>query len=346
MAFIEVDDISKSYKIYKREKGILNNVKSLFHREYNSKDAVKNVSFSIENGEAVGYIGMNGAGKSTTIKMLSGILTPTSGHITVGGIVPYEKRQENARQMGVVFGQRSRLNWDLPMSDTFELYQKIYNIDTKRFAHNLKFYTELLDMGEFIDRPIRQLSLGEKMRANLVAALLHDPTVVYLDEPTIGLDIIAKSRIRDFIIEINRRSNVTVMLTTHDMTDIEKICRRIVFIHSGRILYDGSLDEFKNIYGSKYKIIVSTADNLEITCSSMKLISHLDNKYIFECDKLNMSVENAFSIITEQGKIITSLQVEETSIESIVIDIVDGVNNSIQNQNRNSGNGYCKNNNF
>ncbi len=321
MAFIEVDDISKNYQIYKHEKGFLNNIKSLFHREYTVKEAVRHVSFSIERGEKIGYIGMNGAGKSTTIKMLSGILTPSSGTISVGGLIPYEQRRENARQMGAVFGQRSRLNWDLPMADTFELYRKMYDIDPDRFERNIQVFTELLDMGEFINRPIRQLSLGEKMRANLALAFLHDPTVVYLDEPTIGLDVVAKSRIREFIREINRSSKVTVMLTTHDMTDIEKICERLIFIHHGEIFYDGSLAEFKNTFGSGYKIIVISADTLETDHIGLTLISYEDSKYVFTGDKRTLSVEQALAAITGQKKIITSLQVDESSIESIVMKI-------------------------
>lgn len=327
MAFIDVDNVSKTYKIYKRESGMWNNIKSLFHREYISKDAVKNVSFQIERGEAVGYIGMNGAGKSTTIKMLSGILTPSDGQITVGGIIPYEQRKDNARQMGVVFGQRSRLNWDLPMSDTFELYRRMYDIDMARFKKNLKFYTELLGMEEFIDRPVRLLSLGEKMRANLAAALLHNPSVVYLDEPTIGLDVIAKSRIRKFITEINRESGVTVMLTTHDMPDIEQICRRIIFIHKGEIFFDGSIDAFRSTYGSGYKIIVISPDEWQIDNSKLKLVSHEENRYVFTSDKHSLLVEEAFALLISQEKTIFSIQVEEASVEAIVMEIMDNPEN-------------------
>jgi len=323
MAFIEVNNVSKNFRIYMREKGFLNNIKSLFHRKYTVKEAVKNVSFSIERGETVGYIGMNGAGKSTTIKMLTGILTPSSGTITVGGLIPYIQRKENARQMGVVFGQRSRLNWDLPMADTFELYRKMYDIDPDRYRHNIQTFTELLDMGEFINRPVRQLSLGEKMRANLALAFLHDPSVVYLDEPTIGLDVVAKSRIREFIREINRNNKVTIMLTTHDMTDIEQICDRLIFIHHGELFYDGSLTEFKNSFGSGYKITVICADALETDHIGLTLISHEDNKYIFSGDKNTVSVEQALAAITGQKKTITSIQVDESSIENIVMKIVN-----------------------
>ena len=247
MAYIEVDHISKEFKIVKREKGAMGAIKSMFHREYTIKKAVDDISFSVEQGELVGYIGPNGAGKSTTIKMLSGILTPTSGKITVGGIVPYENRKENNLRMGVVFGQRSQLYWDLPMGETFELYQKMYRINDATFQKNVKFYVELLDMEPFLNTPVRQLSLGQKMRGNIATALLHDPPIVYLDEPTIGLDVLAKSRIRTFIKEVNREKNTTVILTTHDMDDIEQICNRLIMIDQGKKLYDGSLAQFKEI---------------------------------------------------------------------------------------------------
>lgn len=323
MSFIEVKDVSKIYKVYKREQGLKNNIKSLFHRDYILKEAVKHINFNIDEGETVGYIGMNGAGKSTTLKMLSGILTPSSGKITVGGIIPYENRKQNAKQMGVLFGQRSRLNWDLPMLDTFELYRHMYNIDYLQYKHNVNFYTELLDMGEFINRPVRQLSLGEKMRANLALAFLHNPRVVYLDEPTIGLDVVAKAKIRGFIREINATNKITIMLTTHDMADIEKICDRLIFIHHGEIIYDGQINNFKETYGYAYKISVISSENLNICYDGLSLVSHQDNKYTFEGDKRILSIEQAIAIITSQGKIITSLQVEEASIEAIVMNMVD-----------------------
>jgi len=324
MAFIEVVDVSKDYLVNKREKGIINNIKSLFHQEYTVKRAVKNINFQVEKGESVGYIGMNGAGKSTTIKMLSGILTPTAGEIRVGNLVPYEKRQENARRMGVVFGQRTGLNWDLPMTDTFEMYQKMYDIEKSRFQQNLKFYIELLGMEEFVNRPVRQLSLGEKMRANLVAALLHNPAVVYLDEPTVGLDVVAKSRIREFITEINRQDGVTVMLTSHDMQDIEQVCKRIIFIHQGEIFFDGSIEDFRESYGSSYKIKVRTPDTIAMRHPHIHLEGKEEDQYIFSCDKREVKVGEAFSLLMSQENKIFGIQVEEASMEDIVKTIIEG----------------------
>lgn len=251
MSIIEVKNLYKEFKVYKRSSGLMNTVKSLFHRKFEIKKAVENVSFSVDKGELVGYIGPNGAGKSTTIKMLTGILYPTSGEVLVRGIVPQKNRKENAMHIGVVFGQRSQLYWDLPMIDAFDLYKKMYKIDDKTFRQNVDFYTEVLDMGEFINRPIRQLSLGQKMRAEFSVALLHNPDIVYLDEPTIGLDIVAKKRIREFIKQINQERQVTVILTTHDMDDIEQICNRLILIDKGKILYDGKINEFKNRFSEE-----------------------------------------------------------------------------------------------
>ena len=248
MSYIEVNDLCKEYRVAKTGKGIGGAIKSLFHREYTVKEAVRHVNFSVEKGEIVGYIGPNGAGKSTTLKMLSGILIPTSGTVQVGGIVPYERRRENAKRIGVVFGQRSQLYWDLPVSDTFDLYESLYDIPHETFRKNCDLFTELLDMGGFLDQPVRQLSLGQKMKANIAVALLHDPTVLYLDEPTIGLDVVSKEVLRQAIKAINRGKGTTVMLTTHDMDDIEAVCNRLIMINEGVKLFDGTLESFRNQY--------------------------------------------------------------------------------------------------
>jgi ABC-2 type transport system ATP-binding protein len=260
MSFIEVKNVSKDFKISKRDKGFRNSVKALFHPEYQIKKAVNNVSFDIDKGELVGYIGPNGAGKSTTIKMLSGILLPTSGTVTVDGRFPYENRQDNAMRIGVVFGQRSQLFWDLPMEETFDLYRKMYRVEETRFKRNVDFYVELLGMQDFLRTPVRQLSLGQKMRANISLALLHDPDIVYLDEPTIGLDVVAKDRIRHFVKEINKEKDTTIILTTHDMDDIEQICKRLIMIDMGQVIYDGLLDDFKQKYSGGNTIIAEFAE--------------------------------------------------------------------------------------
>ena len=261
MASIEVENLSKEFRIHKRKPGRLASARSLFWREFEVKKAVDGVSFSVERGELVGYIGPNGAGKSTTIKMLSGILVPTSGSVIVDGRIPHKQRRENALRMGVVFGQRSQLYWDLPIIETFDLYRKMYRVEKKRFDENVAFYTELLGLAEFLRQPTRQLSLGQKMRANLAIALLHDPEIVYLDEPTIGLDVLlGKGRIRRFVREINRERGTTVILTTHDMNDIEQICDRLIMIDRGKMLYDGSVAGFKSQFGAGHEMMVEFND--------------------------------------------------------------------------------------
>ena len=216
-----------------------------FARERTSFTAVDDIDLHVAPGELVGYIGPNGAGKSTTIKMLTGILTPSAGRLRVAGFEPQRDRVRLARQIGVVFGQRTTLWWDLPLRDSFTLLQRLYRIPPQRFAENLAYYTGALDLGEFLDRPVRQLSLGQRMRGDLTAALLHDPAVVYLDEPTIGLDVVSKHAVREFLSDLNRRTGTTILLTTHDVDDIERLCSRVVAIDHGRVTYDGPLERLR-----------------------------------------------------------------------------------------------------
>lgn len=244
MAYIEAENLQKTFKIFERPKGARAMLGSLIRRKYTEKKAVDGISFSIEKGEMVGYIGPNGAGKSTTIKMLCGILVQDNGRLDCGGRIPWKNRKENAWHMGVVFGQRSQLNWELPMEDTFELYRKMYRIPDNVFKRNVKCFTEILGMGEFLRKPVRSLSLGQKMRAELAASLLHDPEVLFLDEPTVGLDVVAKDRIRKFLRELNREKQTTILLTSHDMTDIDEICSRVILIDRGKKMLDESLEDF------------------------------------------------------------------------------------------------------
>ncbi len=248
MSVIELADVSKEFVLRKKA--------GVFRRERVVVRAVDDVSLSVASGELVGYIGPNGAGKSTTIKMLTGILVPTSGNITVAGVDPQRKRVELARRIGVVFGQRTQLWWDLPLRDSFELLRHIYRVAEARHAENLEGFTELLDMGPFLDTPVRQLSLGQRMRGDLCAALLHDPTILYLDEPTIGLDVVSKSRVREFLAEVNRERGVTVVLTTHDLSDVERLCTRLVVIDHGRVIHDGTVAEIKSRFGEWRTVVV------------------------------------------------------------------------------------------
>jgi ABC-2 type transport system ATP-binding protein len=260
MAIIEAADLRKVFRRIVRQPGIAGAIGALFSREYEDKVAVDDVSFSLAEGELVGYLGPNGAGKSTTIKMLTGILVPTSGLLRVAGIVPSAHRQANAQNIGVVFGQRSQLYWDLPLRESFELLRSIYDVPRDRYLQNMRHFAEILDLERFLDTPVRQLSLGERMRGDFAAAMLHDPKIVYLDEPTIGLDVVAKEAIRVFIGQINRERGTTVILTTHDLADVERLTPRIILIDEGRVIYDGALERLRTEYGTHRILVVTTVD--------------------------------------------------------------------------------------
>ncbi len=242
---ITMENVCKSYKIAKRNAGFVEACKALFHREYEEIHALQNVSFTINDGEMVGYIGPNGAGKSSTIKILSGILTPDGGTCLVDGRVPWKNRIEHVREIGVVFGQRSQLWWDVPVIGSFGLLKDIYSISDETYKSNLEELTELLNLGELLSSPTRQLSLGQRMRCEIAASLLHSPRILFLDEPTIGLDAVSKLAVRDFICKQNETHGTTVILTTHDMQDIEALTKRIILIGKGQILMDGTLEDIK-----------------------------------------------------------------------------------------------------
>ena len=323
MSFIDFNHVSKEFKIFKQEKGMKNAIRSMFKREYQIKYAVDDISFTAEKGELIGYIGPNGAGKSTTIKMLSGILTPTSGKITVNGIVPYENRKENNMKMGVVFGQRSQLYWDLAMEETFGLYKRMYKIDDAVFQRNVEFYVDLLQMKDFLKTPVRQLSLGQKMRGNIAIALLHDPPIVYLDEPTIGLDVIAKSRIRTFIKEINRERNTTLILTTHDMDDIEAICNRLIMIDNGKKIYDGSLSNFRETYtGGNILIADFDMENIQMPDARLKILKEEGSRKTIGFKKNEITPMDALALISAHYKI-NDFSMQEAGIEETIKEIYD-----------------------
>ncbi|MEO5710242.1 MAG: ATP-binding cassette domain-containing protein [Nocardioidaceae bacterium] len=252
MSLIEVEGLSRSFTVRRRS--------GRFRRTTDVVAAVRDLSFSVERGEMVGYIGPNGAGKSTTIKMLTGVLVPSSGHISVAGIDPSRSRVELTRRIGVVFGQRTTLWWDLPLRDSFDLLRRIYRVDTERHRRNLAEFTELLDLGDLLDTPVRQLSLGQRMRGDIAAALLHDPEILYLDEPTIGLDVISKGRLREFLRRVNAERQVTLLLTTHDLQDIEQLCRRVMVIDHGSLVYDGTLSGLHDEGSSTRTLVVDLVD--------------------------------------------------------------------------------------
>ena len=251
---IELKNVSKEFVSPKKYPGFKGAIKGLFSNEKVSKTAVDDISFTIQDGEIVGYIGSNGAGKSTTIKMMTGILNPTEGTCLVDGINPSKNRKENAQNIGVVFGQRTQLWWDLPLSESFTILKEIYDVSDEAYTEQMEFLNRVLELDEFFDRPVRTLSLGQRMRADLGAALLHNPKVLYLDEPTIGLDLVVKDNIRKAIKEINAKYQTTVILTTHDIGDIEELCSRIIIIDEGKKIYDGTLENLKDTYGKRRKV--------------------------------------------------------------------------------------------
>jgi ABC-2 type transport system ATP-binding protein len=256
MAQIVVEGLGKQYRVAERKAGTLGALGGLFHRNYRTVEALKGVSFNIERGEVVGYIGPNGAGKSTTVKVLAGILVPDAGRCEVNGRVPWRERIEHVRRIGVVFGQRTQLWWDLPVIESFELLRDIYRVEEAAYRKTLDELVARLDLTAILDTPVRQLSLGQRMRCDLAASLLHAPDLLFLDEPTIGLDAVAKLAVRDFLRELNKAHGVTVLLTTHDMDDIEALCSRVMVIGEGRILSDGTLDGLRAQVSSERRLIV------------------------------------------------------------------------------------------
>jgi ABC-2 type transport system ATP-binding protein len=256
---IRVEHLTKEFVRPRRVAGRFAGLRSLVTRQVERTVAVDDVTFTVDDGEMVGYIGPNGAGKSTTIKMITGILVPTSGTVDVGGVVPWRDRQRNALQIGVVFGQRTQLWWDLPLRDSLDLIATLYRMSPEHHRRQLDRFVDLLDMAEFLDRPVRQLSLGQRMRGDLAAAMLYQPRILYLDEPTIGLDVVAKATMREFIAEVNRQHGTTVVLTTHDLADVERLCSRVVLIDHGRILYDGGVAELASRFAPFRTLVLRVA---------------------------------------------------------------------------------------
>ncbi|OAB35938.1 ABC transporter ATP-binding protein [Paenibacillus glacialis] len=316
---IQVEGISKEYKQFTRSPGIIGSMKNLLSREHTLLKAVNEISFSIEKGEAVGYLGPNGAGKSTMIKMLTGILVPTSGTITVNNLVPHKHRKEIAKKVGIVFGQRSQLWWDLPVEDSFELHRRIYNIQDIDYRKNMNIFLELLNLKEFITQPVRQLSLGQRMRAEIGLALLHNPDIVFLDEPTIGLDVIAKDNIRSFIKQMNRERKVSILLTSHDLKDIEEICPRMLIVNKGELIFDGTVDHLKSSLSSGKIITIEFASNPGeyVALENAELIADQGIRKTFKIDK---GLDSAIDFVQSVSKRypIKDFILQDSDIEDII----------------------------
>jgi ABC-2 type transport system ATP-binding protein len=318
---IEVGRLSKSFALRKRRPGVWGGLLSFVAPRHETVWAVRDVSFTVEPGEMVGYIGPNGAGKSTTIKMLSGILRPTEGTVAVRGIDPQARRREHAAQIGVVFGQRSQLWWDLPLEDSFRLLGAIHRVPPPRYRENLRRLIELLELGDLLRTPVRQLSLGQRMRGDLAAALLHEPPVLFLDEPTIGLDVVAKARVREFLAQVNRERGVTLLLTTHDLDDIEKLCRRVMIIDRGRLLYDGALEALKARFGEHRQLVVDADAGADAVRAAVdgraELVSSEHGRHVLRFSRDAVSAVELIAMVTARLPI-KDLTIQEPEIDAIV----------------------------
>mgnify|MGYP000935689997 CR=1 FL=1 len=318
---IEVENLNKSFKVVKREAGIGSAIKSLFNPQYSTVQALENVSFKIDEGEIVGYIGPNGAGKSTTIKIISGILVPDSGKCNILGYTPWKDRINHVKNIGVVFGQRSQLWWDVPVIDSYNLLKDIYKIPEKNFKNNLQLLTDTLDLSPLLTTPVRQLSLGQKMRCEIGASLLHDPKILFLDEPTIGLDAVSKVAVRNFIKTINKEKKITVILTTHDMNDIEALAQRIILIGKGKILLDGSLLDLKNRFVTRKTLTVDFMEsNEDIHIPGTTILSKSKERISMSVDLTQIKVSEVIGLLSNKLDI-TDVSVDSHPIEEIIVDL-------------------------
>ena len=325
MTVIEVKQLTKVFKIPKKDPGLGGAVKGLFHPQYQNKTAVNEINFKLEAGEIVGYIGVNGAGKSTTIKMLTGVLMPTSGSINVLGRDPHKQRVDNAHDIGVVFGQRTQLWWDLALIESLNLIARIYNVHPLKYKLMLDQFTETLELDELLNIPVRNMSLGQKMRSELAAALIHEPRVVYLDEPTIGLDLIVKERIRDFIKAQCISKGMTVILTTYDLGDIEELCRRVIIIDDGRIIYDGPIETIKKKFGKFREITFETMEDIKTLDlpPGAEMLSTEDHKIQIRFDRTVSTASKVAGAVMNQIDV-RDFSLSEPELSDIVKQIYNG----------------------
>lgn len=318
MSFIDVKHINKTFKVKEKSSGRFSTLKTFFNRKYKYINAIKDISFSIKRGEIVGYIGPNGAGKSTTIKILSGILVPDSGEVVIDKMVPWNTRKNYVSKIGVVFGQRSQLWWDIPAIDSFNLLKDIYKIPDKEYNKTLNELVELLNLKDIINIPVRQLSLGNRMKCEIAASLIHKPKILFLDEPTIGLDAISKKIVRDFIKKINKQNKVTVILTTHDMADIEALAKRIILIGKGQVLYDGTLSKLKKNYDYLRKIKIQTKDKLDIKKDYIKEQKNTKEGLEFIIDIRKVEISDFIKLISSKISII-DIDIDSGNIDDLIV---------------------------
>jgi len=320
---IEIKNVTKEFKVLNRREGLKGSLKDLFSRDYKIVRAVDNVTMSIEQGEIVGYLGPNGAGKSTTIKMMTGVLEPTSGEILVDGNIPYKNRAKNAENIGVVFGQRSQLWWALPLIESFKLLRDIYQIPQENYEKMLELYQSLVDIEPILHKPVRQMSLGQRTLSDILAAFLHDPKIVFLDEPTIGLDVSMKAKIRTLIHELNKQRNTTVILTTHDMGDVDALCRRIVIIDKGKMLYNNDIEHLKGFFGSYRTLKIRLDGDLEQWAQQLQQelpefsVSADDEWISVLVDEEKAKVIDVLSGLQKKYRI-KDMQLEEISTEEVI----------------------------
>jgi ABC-2 type transport system ATP-binding protein len=315
---IQVTNLHKEFRVYRHHRGTLGSLRNLVSREYRTVHAVDGVTFHVGRGELIGYLGPNGAGKSTTIKMLTGILVPTSGEVKVGSWIPWRDRTRYVAHIGVVFGQRTTLWWDLPVIESLDLLRHIYRIPAERHRHNLDRFCELLELDGFLHTPVRNLSLGQRMRADLAASLLHDPTVVFLDEPTIGLDVVAKERIRTFIQQINQEQGTTIVLTTHDLGDVARLCQRVMIIDHGQLLFDGPLDELVARFGGERELLVDLAEHYpEVSVAGARVVEQDGRRVTLRFSRRELSASELIARISSRYRI-RDLSVREPEIEETV----------------------------
>ncbi len=320
---VEVDDLLKEFRTFERREGLLGALKDLFHRNYRSLRAVDRISFEIRPGEMVGYIGPNGAGKSTTIKMLTGILVPTAGSVYSNGFVPWKHRTDYTKTIGAVFGQRTQLWWDIAVVESFQLLKKIYDVPGAAFRERMKHFDDILELGRYLHTPVRKLSLGQRMRCDVAAALIHNPPLVFLDEPTIGLDIVAKENIRTFLHEVNQQYGTTMLLTTHDLSDIEELCARLMIIDHGRLLFDGGLNELKDRLWRECAIKVELKDGDQLPALEALSIPDVVREPVNELTHRLRFPRDAWSTPEIIRQVVNAVEVrdiaiEEQSIEGVV----------------------------